>query len=191
MFDQFTLWAGVSTVVLALLSAFFLRNTGLPLPPGPPPKLLSGNVHQMPRTAPWATFAGWSRQYGMLPLLYVHALAHLKTTIGSAIIHYRFFRRHFIILNTVETVLALLEHRSNIYSDRPMVWMYSELAKRGMSVFNISSQHPNHKNYRRLLQSGLNSRAVQVYRGILERELRILLNGLVDSPNNFPKHFRR
>ncbi|PBL01644.1 cytochrome P450 [Armillaria gallica] len=173
MFDQFTLWAGVSTIVLALLSALFLRNTGLPLPPGPPPKLLSGNVHQMPRTAPWATFSGWSRQY------------------GSAIIHYRFFRRHFIILNTAETVLALLEHRSNIYSDRPMVWMYGELAGRGMSVFNISSQHPNHKNYRRLLQSGLNSRAVQVYRGILERELRILLNGLVDSPNNFPKHFRR
>ncbi|KAK0455666.1 cytochrome P450 [Desarmillaria tabescens] len=175
MFDQLTVWSEVAafTVVLALLSALFLRNPGLPLPPGPPPKLLSGNIHQMPRTAPWATFAEWSRRY------------------GSAIIHYRFFRRHFIVLNTVEAVLALLEHRSNIYSDRPTVWMLNELAGRGMAVFTISSQHPNHKNYRRLLQSGLNARAVQVYTGILERELRILLDGLVSTPNNFSKHFRR
>ncbi|KAK0235434.1 cytochrome P450 [Armillaria nabsnona] len=173
--DQLTFWAGVvvSIVVLAVLSALFWSNTRLPFHPGPPPKLLSGNIHQLPGTAPWAAFAEWSRQY------------------GSAIIHYRLFRRRFIVLNSVEAVLALLEHRSNIYSDRPMQWMYNELAERGMSVFHISSQHPNHKNYRRLLQSGLNSRAVQGYRGILERELRILLDGLVDSPDNFSKHFRR
>ncbi|PBK81689.1 hypothetical protein ARMGADRAFT_894936, partial [Armillaria gallica] len=69
--------------------------------PGPPPKLLSGSTHQIPGTVPWAAFAEWSRQY------------------GSAIIHYRVFCRHFIVLNSIKAVVALLEHRSNIYSDRP------------------------------------------------------------------------
>ncbi|KAK0472806.1 cytochrome P450 [Armillaria novae-zelandiae] len=163
----------VSTIVLAALSALFWGNLGLPLHPGPPPKLFSGNIHQIPRTTPWTAFAEWSRQY------------------GSAIIHYRLFRRHFIVLNSVEASVALLEHRSNIYSDRPMQWMYNELAERGMSVFHISSQHPNHKNYRRLLRYGLNLTAVQGYRGILERELRILLDRLIDSLDNFSRHFRR
>ncbi|KAK0235423.1 cytochrome P450 [Armillaria nabsnona] len=128
--SRVTFWAGlrvvVSSVVFAVLSAFFWSNSGLPLHPGPPPKLSSENIHQIRSTAPWAVFAEWSRQYG---------------------------------------------HR--------------------MSVFHISSQHLNHKTYRRLLQSDLNSRAIQGYRGIWEWELRILLNGLVDSPDNFSKHFRQ
>ncbi|PBK83988.1 cytochrome P450 [Armillaria gallica] len=171
--DQLTFWAGVvvSIVILAVLSALFWSNTRLPLHPGPPLKLLSGNIHQIPGTAPWAVFAEWSRQY------------------GSAIIHYRLFCWHFIILNSIEAVLVLLEHQSNIYSDRPMQWMYNELAEHGMSVFHISSQHPHHKNYQRLLQSGLNSRAIQGYIGILEQELWILLDGFVDSPDNSSKHF--
>lgn len=79
--DQLTFWAGVvvSIVVLAVLSALFCSNTRLPLHPGPPPKLLSGNIHQIPGTAPWAAFAEWSRQYGMI-LLCIQTPAYLKTT---------------------------------------------------------------------------------------------------------------
>ncbi len=115
----------------------------------------------------------------------------LKSFAGSSIIHYRFFGRHFIVLNSVEAALELLEHRSNAYSDRPVVWMYNELAGRGMSVFTVSSQHHHHKIYRRLLQSGLNPRAVQTYRGIMERELRILLDRLLNTPESYAKHLRR
>ncbi len=46
LYNKFTFWAGVvvSTVVLAVLSALFWTNPGLPLHPGPSPKLLSGNI---------------------------------------------------------------------------------------------------------------------------------------------------
>ncbi|KAK0495455.1 cytochrome P450 [Armillaria luteobubalina] len=171
IYDKLSFCAGVVvfTIVLTALSTPFWSNLGLSLHPGPPPKLFSGNIHQISRIAPWAAFAEWSRQYGLVSLL---------------------FRHHVIVLNSVEAVVALLEHRSNIYSDRSMRWMYHELAERGMSVFHISSQLPYHRNYRRLLQSGLKSRAVQGYRGILERELRILLEGLINSPDNFSRHLR-
>ncbi|KAK0231460.1 cytochrome P450 [Armillaria fumosa] len=174
MLEKLDVWTGLIlfTFILALPGVFILRKTQL-LPPGPPPKVISGNVHQMPRVSPWKTFTEWSKQY------------------GSSIIHYRFFGRHFIVLNSVEAALELLEHRSNTYSDRPVVWMYNELAGRGMSVFTVSSQHPHHKIYRRLLQSGLNPRAVQAYRGIMERELRILLDGLLTTPESYAKHLRR
>ncbi|KAG7446121.1 cytochrome P450 [Guyanagaster necrorhizus] len=174
MLGQLEFLAGLVLLGLTLaLSSTILFRGAQQLPPGPPPKTISGNIHQMPRVAPWTTFAEWSKQY------------------GSAIIHYRFFGRHFIVLNSVEAALALLEHRSNIYSDRPVVWMYNELAGRGMTVFSVSSQHPHHKIYRRLLQSGLNPRAVQGYQGILERELHILLEGLLNTPENYVKHLRR
>ncbi|KAK0191577.1 cytochrome P450 [Armillaria mellea] len=149
MLRKLDAWTGLIlfTFILALSGVFLLRKTRL-LPPGPPPKVISGNVHQMPRVSPWTTFTEWSKQY------------------GSSIIHYRFFGRHFIVLNSVETALELLEHRSNTYSDRPVVWMYNELAGRGMSVFTA-------------------------YRGIMERELRILLDGLLNTPESHAKHLRR
>lgn len=37
---------------------------GLSLPPGPKARFLTGNLHQLPRTEPWLTFASWSKIYG-------------------------------------------------------------------------------------------------------------------------------
>ena len=36
----------------------------LPLPPGPPPRLISGNGHQLPRSNLWKVLSEWSAAYG-------------------------------------------------------------------------------------------------------------------------------
>jgi cytochrome P450 len=98
-------------------------------------------------------------------------------------VFYRIFGRKFVVLNTFKAANDLLEARSNIYSDRPMAWMYNELVNRKMGVFFISSQHPRFKVYRRLLHSGLNPRAVGDYDEILDDERRILLRNLKSKPD--------
>lgn len=103
----------------------------------------------------------------------------------------RVYGRKRIILNTHTAVMDLLEARSSIYSDRPFMWMYSELMGRKLAVFNISSGHPRFKKYRKLLHSGLNPRAVQDYRPLLERETAVLLRGLHKEPSKFISHIRR
>ncbi|KIJ13210.1 hypothetical protein PAXINDRAFT_13960 [Paxillus involutus ATCC 200175] len=144
-----------------------------PLPPGPEPKFFSGNVHQLPRSEAWKVFAKWSE------------------TFKSPIVFYRIFGRKFVVLNTFKAANDLLEARSNIYSDRPMAWMYNELVNRKMGVFFISSQHPRFKAYRRLLHAGLNPRAVGYYDEILDDERRTLLRNLKSKPDDFMAHLRR
>lgn len=110
---------------------------------------------------------------------------------GSPLIHYRVFGKETIVLNTLKAATDLLESRASIYSDRPHFVMYQELMNRKHSMFHLTSQSPRFKIYRRMLQSSLNPRAVQKYRGIQRDERVILLKGLLNSPEQFVSHLRR
>ncbi|KAF8637282.1 hypothetical protein AX17_002921 [Amanita inopinata Kibby_2008] len=143
-----------------------------PVPPGPPPRFLSGNVHQIPRSEYWKTYRDWSQKYG-------------------PVVFFRIFRRKIVVLNTIKSAIDLLESRSYQYSDRPQAWMYKELIGRKLAVFNISSQHPRFKVYRRLLHSGLNARAIQTYHALIQEETDKLLSNLAEAPQDFIAHLRR
>lgn len=153
---------------------YFLRfSPKLPLPPSPPTNILSGNVRQMPQTEPWKAFGEWSKLY------------------GSPLVSFRVYNRRTVVLNTYKAAADLLDVRSSIYSDRPFTWFYGELVGRKMNVFQMSSQNPRFKVYRRTLNSGLNPRAVQGYRDLQVQEVHVLLRGLATSPEDFLAHLRR
>lgn len=96
-----------------------------------------------------------------------------------------------VVLNTADSVVDLLEKRSSIYSDRPVLWMYHMLADRKLAVFHVSSENERFKKYRKLMNSGLNARATTSYREVMENEARTLLQGLSKTPENFARHIRR
>lgn len=55
--------------VFAVAAFFFVvsrRRSSLPLPPGPPPKPLVGNLFDLPPTdgAPWLKWSEWTQTYG-------------------------------------------------------------------------------------------------------------------------------
>lgn len=103
----------------------------------------------------------------------------------------RIFNQKIIVLNSHAAVMDLLETRSSIYSDRPVVWMYKMLVDRQWAVFNISDHHPRFKTYRKLLQSALNPKVIQDYRPLQTREATTLLRLLYERPADFISHFRR
>ncbi|KIJ10313.1 hypothetical protein PAXINDRAFT_60966, partial [Paxillus involutus ATCC 200175] len=71
------------------------------LPPGPKPRLFSGNIHQLPRSEAWKVFSEWFN------------------TFKSPVVFYRIFGRNVVVLNAFKAANDLLEARSSVYSDRP------------------------------------------------------------------------
>ncbi|KAI0312278.1 cytochrome P450 [Amylostereum chailletii] len=170
---QFPLPISLWSIALTFLLIFGLRKTDrLPLPPGPPPKWLTGNLHQLPKVEAWKTYAHWGRQYGPLVLI-------------------RVFGRKTLVLNSHAAVLDLLESRSSIYSERPIAWMYKILVERKWGVFNIATAHPRFKIYRKLLHASMNPKVVQGYRALQTREAGVLLRALHSHPDKFISHLRR
>ena len=56
--------ASIALVFLTLTISRFLPRNRLPLPPGPPRKLLTGNFNQLPTRENWKTYAEWGKSYG-------------------------------------------------------------------------------------------------------------------------------
>jgi hypothetical protein len=66
----------------------------LPLPPGPKPLPLLGNLFNMPTSREYETYTQWSREFG-------------------DVVHVNVLGRHIIILNSIEAANDLLEERSS------------------------------------------------------------------------------
>ncbi|KAF7348396.1 O-methylsterigmatocystin oxidoreductase [Mycena sanguinolenta] len=98
----------VSAVLLAVVGVLkrWKAMSRLPFPPGPKPKLLVGNLFDMPTEMPWITYTEWGKQYG-------------------DVVHAQVFGQHILILNSIKAATELLEKRATIYSDRPSIPMVS------------------------------------------------------------------
>lgn len=180
-------------ISLGLLVAWLSReHRKLPLPPGPTPSFWSGNAGQIPVQVPWQTFAQWAKTYGMSsPISATERVFVLTTNAVGPIFSYRVNQKQFVVVNNAKTASDLLDSRASIYSDRPMDrYMYLELVNRKLAVFNISSENPRFKEYRKVLNSGLNARATTTYTPILEDATHKLLQSLHSTPSDFISHLR-
>jgi len=48
------------------------KKKAVPLPPGPPPIPIIGNVRGIDVNAPWLTYTEWGKQYGAYNMLWRH-----------------------------------------------------------------------------------------------------------------------
>jgi len=112
----------VLVVVLSLAAFLAIRDYqirgGLLYPPGPPLLPLIGNLIDIPKEFSWLTYTHLSKKYGMSrSLLWVL----LTEQIPGDILSFRIFGQVIIVLNSIKTTKDLLEGRSDIYSDRPVI----------------------------------------------------------------------
>ncbi|KIJ96180.1 hypothetical protein K443DRAFT_293866 [Laccaria amethystina LaAM-08-1] len=166
----------LSTLGFYLISSLFSRRGNgreVPLPPGPKGSFIAGVKAQLPASEPWKTYASWGKQY------------------NSPIILFRVYNRSLAVLNTISAIQTLLNQRAEIYSHRPMSWMYNVICGRGQAIFQISPTDATHKTYRKLLQTELGVRGTKIYAGIIQEELGNLVEGMRSNPERWVAHIRR
>ncbi|KAH7907412.1 cytochrome P450, partial [Hygrophoropsis aurantiaca] len=141
-----------------------------PFPPGPPRRILLGNLLQIPRFRAWHTFLSWKHQYG--DVVYAEAL-------GNGI----------LILNTLESVTDLLEKRSSIYSDRPTLTMVGELMEldKSMPMLQYGAAW---RAQRKLAHIALSPEAVKKYHTVQENIAAMYVNSLIEKPEDFASQLR-
>ncbi|KAI1385914.1 putative cytochrome P450 [Hypoxylon trugodes] len=155
----------LAAVIVARLIVSFVRRPSLPLPPGPKPAPLIGNLHQLPKSLQWLHLYHWSKKYG--PLMHL--------SMGG---------QPMIVLSTHQAAHDLLSKRSARYSDRPRMVMAGELVTRGMHML-LRQYDDRYRLHQRMEAPVLTLRAASSYRPLQDLESRQLLFDVLGEWDKF------
>ncbi|GJE86541.1 cytochrome P450 [Phanerochaete sordida] len=141
-------------------------------PPGPKGLPVIGNVLDMPKEHEWLTFASWGEKYG--DIVYLSLLG-----------------QPMVILNSAKHAVALLDKRSNIYSDRPVLAMAGELV--GWSqLLALLPYGERFREYRRFMAKLIGSKTHMVrHLPLVEHETRSFLRRLLRHPDAVTADIRK
>ncbi|KAJ8585094.1 cytochrome P450 [Rhizopogon salebrosus TDB-379] len=141
-----------------------------PLPPGPKPKPLIGNLLDIPLADTAKVFEGWRSLYG--DIIYLEALS-----------------QRILVLGSFKAANDLLVKHSTIYSDRPSIAMLGELIGLNKS-FPLLGYCAEWRRQRKLAHLALSSDAIKGYRTLQEEAVELFLDSLVENPSDFASQLR-
>ncbi|KAI6039873.1 cytochrome P450 [Pisolithus marmoratus] len=145
------------------------RVKGLPFPPGPRALPLVGNLLSLNSAEPWLSYTEWGKKYG--DLLYVRLLG-----------------QNFIVLNSEKIARRLLDQRSSIYSDRPVLPTNSLF---GMDFSTVSLRYGDEwRLHRKLFHQALRAESDVRYREVYFTRAQRLLVNLLEAPADFDTHLK-
>lgn len=104
--------------------------------------LVSADLRQMPQSYAWHTYSDWGKTYG--PLTYLNVAG-----------------KPFLIINSHEAAIDLLDRKASIYSDRPRFVMAAELS--GTFFFFLV----------RLARASVMVRSLTTFTSLISRRLRL------------------
>ncbi|KJA25593.1 hypothetical protein HYPSUDRAFT_37635 [Hypholoma sublateritium FD-334 SS-4] len=149
---------------------FQSRSRGYPLPPGPRPLPVLGNLFDMPLHYPWKKFLEWKEPYG--DLVYVEALGNRT-----------------LCLNSIEAVNDLLVKRASHYSDRPTLVMVGELMHLENST-PFLQYGPTLREHRKLFHAAMGPEISKKYLAAQKDAVALLINSILHNPKDFWKETR-
>ncbi|KAG6827613.1 hypothetical protein H0H92_011103 [Tricholoma furcatifolium] len=162
----------LSLGIYTLYKLFRRRNSNPSLPPGPKGYPFIGNLFDLPSEQEWVTFAQWGQEFG---------------EICSATV----FGQPMIIVNSAKAAHEMLNKKSNIYSDRPVLEMGGNLVGWKNSLV-LLPDGDRFRRFRRLFHSTIGSRATmkQQFSHVEESETHKFLQRLLTDPANLAAHVR-
>ncbi|KAG1756032.1 cytochrome P450 [Suillus lakei] len=161
----------LACVGVYLLKQVFNKKNPAPYPPGPPGWPLIGNVLNMPHIKPWLTFTEWGKKYG--------DIAHIEV-----------LGQHIFVLNSVKTAMDMLDNKSTVYSDRPILPVGGELIG-WKNIMPLLPYGDHLRRYRKYFHRVIGSRAaVNVYSQVEEIETRRFLKRVFTKPDQLQAHVR-
>lgn len=167
-----SVYAGLGSLLVALF--IWLRKpkaSTAPLPPGPKPLPLVGNIKDLTPKELWLPATRWAKQYG-------------------AVVYTHVFGQSLVFLNTPEAASELLDKRGTIHSDRLCFVMVGDLCGcKDMMAF--TDYGDKFKRRRRIMHKALGAQAIPMYHPRLISETSAFLRHLIADPLNLLKHARR
>lgn len=101
------------------------------------------------------------------------------------------FGQQMIILNSAEAASAMLDKKSSLYSDRPILQMGGELVG-WKNTLVLVPYGERFRNYRRLFHQVIGTQsAMSNFYPIEEKEARNFLKQVLADPDALAKHVRR
>ncbi|CAA7266287.1 unnamed protein product [Cyclocybe aegerita] len=163
--------AAFGLLAVVILKKFVSRKAA-PLPPGPRKLPLIGNLLDIPAKQEWFTFAEWGKKWG--DIISVSVLG-----------------QQMIILNSAEVAIDMLDKKSSVYSDRPVMQMGGELVG-WKNTLVLIPYGDRFRNYRRLFHQSIGTPAsMSEFHAVEEKETHRFLKNVLAQPEHLADHVRR
>ncbi|KAH7931262.1 cytochrome P450 [Leucogyrophana mollusca] len=155
-----------------LLKQLMAKKSPAPLPPGPKKLPLLGNILDMPSDKPWLVFADWGKKYGDISSVEV-------------------LGQHIVVLNSVKPAIEMLDKKSSVYSDRPVLPMGGELCG-WKNTLVLLPYGDRFREYRKNFHRVIGSRAsMDTYHPVEEIETHRFLQRVLAKPADLSAHVRK
>ncbi|KAH7020048.1 cytochrome P450 [Ilyonectria destructans] len=167
--QAFVVFAVLVTIIKFALSRRRTRSS--PLPPGPPGEPILGHLRIIPTDNPENAYMKWSREY------------------ASDIISFNVLGQPVVVLNSVHAAIDLLDKRGANYCDRPRFVLFEVMGWRKTLTF--LRWGPDFRKHRSILQRAFQRTSIVQHRPLQEREMTVMLKGLLQKPEDWETIMRR
>ncbi|KAF9893353.1 hypothetical protein FE257_011785 [Aspergillus nanangensis] len=160
-------------VLYALKHVLLSKKPSRPLPPGPKPKPILGNLGDLPPPGQqeWNHWQQFKKLYGPISSI---------TILGQTI----------VIINDTRVALDLMERRSALYSSRPRMVFAGEMVG-WEDILAMQTYSDRFRAYRKAMHRVLGSKAVTSRFNPLQHvEIRRFLLRVLDNPQDLLQHIR-